>query len=126
MLSPNSIGGCLCSWYVTARNSGAILLTTWEAQSDPRFARTESYGTAQLLQGTHGFCSGSKRLFECRESWRSSLVHNTKCMGLFRERTPATKECSNLQERWQAWIAQEKLRRLAWAVYVRVLSCRPL
>jgi hypothetical protein len=43
-------------------------------------------------------------------------------MGLFRERAPPAKEGNSLKERWHAWIAQEKLRRLAWAVYVRVLS----
>ncbi|KAJ9604695.1 hypothetical protein H2200_010809 [Cladophialophora chaetospira] len=92
-------------------------LLVFMAETDPRFARTEAYVTAQLLQGTHGYCSGSKRLFECSEGWRSSLVHNTKCMGLFRERAPMAQKGGNLTERWHAWVAQEKLRRLAWAVY---------
>jgi hypothetical protein len=80
--------------------------------------RTEFFVTAQLLQGTHGYSSGNKRLFELSEAFRSSLVNNARCMGLFQDR-PATDPVDNSAEaRWHAWIADERLRRLAWAVYV--------
>lgn len=95
----------------------------YQAEHDRRFVRTESYLAAQLLQGTHGFCSGSERLFELSESCRSTLVHHAKCMGLFRYEAPQPiGDLSSQGASWHEWIRQERLRRLGWAVYVSRFS----
>lgn len=39
-------------------------------------------------------------------------------MGLFREHLPLIKDGVTVTERWHSWLGQERLRRLAWAVYV--------
>lgn len=39
-------------------------------------------------------------------------------MGLFREQPPLIKDGATVTERWHSWLGQERLRRLAWAVYV--------
>jgi hypothetical protein len=80
--------------------------------------RTEFYVGAQLLQGTHGYSSGNKRLFELSDSFRSSLVNNARCMGLFQDRPKTVPINDSLEARWHAWISDERLCRLAWAVYV--------
>jgi len=93
-----------------------------QAEYDCRYTRTESYLTAQLLQGLHGYCSGNKRLFELSESFRNNLIHHAKCMGLFRQRPdndPGGILGRSAEERWSDWIHQERLCRLGWAVYVR-------
>ncbi|RFU30421.1 hypothetical protein B7463_g5902, partial [Scytalidium lignicola] len=87
------------------------------AESDAPYVRTEPYVTAQLLQASHGYASGSKRLFDLSESWRSSLVHNARCMGLFRYRQSTVVVSASLEERWHAWIADERFRRIGWAIY---------
>lgn len=93
-------------------------LLVFMAEQDRRFVRTASYLTAQLLQGTHGYCSGSERLFEISESCRSTLVHHAKCMGLFRYEAQHTpKSDVSLEDAWREWISAEGLRRLSWAVY---------
>ncbi len=89
-----------------------------QAEHDPRFVRTEYYVIAQLLQAAHGYCSGSKRLFELSESYRSSLVHRARCMGLFRSRKSTCPPGASLEERWHAWIRDERFRRLGWGIYV--------
>ncbi|KIW12692.1 hypothetical protein PV08_09970 [Exophiala spinifera] len=93
-------------------------LLVFMAEQDRRFVRTASYLTAQLLQGTHGYCSGSERLFEISESCRSTLVHHAKCMGLFRYESQHVLRPGNSQEEaWREWVREEGLRRLGWAVY---------
>lgn len=84
--------------------------------------RTEFYVGAQLLQGTHGCSSGNKRLFELTDSFRSSLVNNARCMGLFQDRPKTVPINDSLEARWHAWISDERLCRLAWAVYVSPFS----
>lgn len=85
---------------------------------DRRVTRTSSYITAQLLQGTLGYCGGSEKLFELSESCRSTLIHHAKCMGLFRlETSPVPQPDAPVEELWRKWIAAEGLRRLGWAVY---------
>jgi hypothetical protein len=81
--------------------------------------RKDFYNITQLLQGTQGYCSGSKHLFECSDSWRSSLVNIAKSTCLFHYQIPATTLNGNstIEERWYDWIHQEKLRRIAWAIY---------
>lgn len=93
-------------------------LLVFMAEQDRQFIRTTPYITALLLQGAHGYCSGSERLFELSESCRSTLVHHAKCMGLFRFEapTPARVDLSS-EEAWREWIGAEKFRRLGWAVY---------
>jgi hypothetical protein len=89
------------------------------AEQDRRFVRTGPYLTAQLLQGTHGYCTGSERLFELSESCRSTLLHEAKCMGLFRSEAPAPVQANlPLEDAWRRWIEAEKLRRLGWVVYM--------
>jgi hypothetical protein len=41
-------------------------------------------------------------------------------MGLFHYEAPPPSSTGTLEEQWRAWIKQESLRRLGWAVYVRV------
>ncbi|OQV01808.1 Fungal specific transcription factor domain-containing protein [Cladophialophora immunda] len=94
-------------------------LLIFMAEQDRRFVRTGPYLTAQLLQGTHGYCTGSERLFELSESSRSTLLHQARCMGLFRFEAPApTQEDLTLEDMWRQWIEAEKLRRLGWVLYM--------
>ncbi|KAH7082309.1 hypothetical protein FB567DRAFT_630709 [Paraphoma chrysanthemicola] len=93
-------------------------LLVFMAEHDHRFVRTQSYLAAQLLQGIHGYSSGSERLFELSESCRNSLIYHTKCMGLFRSETQASPPTGcTLEETWQAYIRAESSRRLSWAVF---------
>ncbi|EXJ68489.1 uncharacterized protein A1O5_08282 [Cladophialophora psammophila CBS 110553] len=117
------IGACYTG-YTGAKSFSIALselirkLLVFMAEQDRRFVRTASYLTAQLLQGTHGYCSGSERLFEISESCRSTLVHHAKCMGLFRYESQRTPRLGiSLDEAWREWISEEGLRRLGWAVY---------
>jgi len=55
------------------------------------------------------------------ESCRSSLVYNAKCMGLFRKGADGSE--SEQRQRspegsWHAWIRAERLRRIAWTIFV--------
>ncbi|OAP56474.1 hypothetical protein AYL99_09653 [Fonsecaea erecta] len=94
-------------------------LLIFVAEQDRRFVRTGPYLTAQLLQGTHGYCTGSERLFELSESCRSTLLHQARCMGLFRFEAPAPIQMDQtLEEMWREWIEAEKLRRLGWVLYM--------
>ncbi|ETN36192.1 uncharacterized protein HMPREF1541_08469 [Cyphellophora europaea CBS 101466] len=118
-----SIGSCYTN-LENARNFAVCLsellgrLLSYMVQQDRRFVRTPSYLVAQVLQGTHGYCSGSERLFELSESSRGTLVHNAKCMGLFRYESKDPDLATLLPEHaWHAWIDAERLRRLGWAVY---------
>ncbi|KAK5040505.1 hypothetical protein LTS07_001003 [Exophiala sideris] len=118
-----SIGACYSD--ITGAKQFSIALSelvkrllVFMAEVDRRFVRTGSYLTAQLLQGTHGYCSGNERLFELSESCRSTLVHHAKCMGLFRyETNDQIQEDMSLEDSWYAWIDAERLRRLGWGVY---------
>lgn len=102
---------------VTRKPSAYI--SAFQAEHDRRFVRTESYLTAQILQGTHGYSSGSERLFELSESSRSTLCHHAKCMGLFQSEASPESRCDFDENRlWREWIRQERLCRLGWAVYV--------
>ncbi|KAL6228769.1 fungal-specific transcription factor domain-containing protein [Aspergillus navahoensis] len=93
-------------------------LLVFMAEHDHRFVRTQSYLAAELLQGIHGFCSGSERLFELSESYRSSLIHHTKCMGIFRiESEKPPPPGARLEDIWQSYIRAESSRRLGWAVF---------
>ncbi|KAH8815524.1 hypothetical protein F5884DRAFT_772680 [Xylogone sp. PMI_703] len=92
-------------------------LLLYMAESDAPYVKTEPYITAQLLQAAQGYGSGSKKLFDLSESWRSSLVYNARCMGLFRQRQSTIVAGASLEERWQAWINDERFRRIGWAVY---------
>jgi hypothetical protein len=96
-----------------------LTLSSSKGEHDPRFTRTDFYVTAQVLQGSHGYSSGSKHLLELSESSRSSLVNNARNMGLFFDRPARNLVDESLETKWKAWIIEEKLRRLAWAVYVR-------
>ena len=87
------------------------------AESDPQAARTEWFLTVQILQMGQGYGSGSRQLFDISESHRSSLVHRSRCMGLFRKRNPIVPKDDSLQSRWNAWIEDERFRRLGWAIY---------
>ncbi|KAH0839188.1 hypothetical protein FOPE_05317 [Fonsecaea pedrosoi] len=94
-------------------------LLIFMAEQDRRFVRTGPYLTAQLLQGTHGYCTGSERLFELSESGRSTLLHQARCMGLFRfETSSLTQTDLSLEDMWRHWIETEKLRRLGWVLYM--------
>ncbi|KEF63427.1 uncharacterized protein A1O9_01405 [Exophiala aquamarina CBS 119918] len=99
---------------------GPLNCGAWpKAEWNPGSTQEEYYITAQLLQGTHGYCSGSKRLLETAECWRSALVNTAKSTGLFNYE-PAQhllSECKSAEERWKVWIGQERRRRLSWAVY---------
>ena len=118
-----SIGACYTNLSGAKAFSNALSelihrLLVFMAEQDRRFVRTRSYLTAQLLQGTHGYCSGSERLFELSESCRSTLVHHAKCMGLFRFESPHVIQPKGSPEAaWHEWINGEGLRRLGWAVY---------
>lgn len=118
-----SIGACYTNFagaksFSTALSELIRRLLLFMAEQDRRFVRTRSYLTAQLLQGTVGFCSGNERLFELSESYRSTLVHHAKCMGLFRfETIKPTRAETSLETAWQKWIGEEELRRLGWAIY---------
>jgi len=55
------------------------------------------------------------------DSNRSVLINNARNMGLFEmhrfyDRTPPNAD--NLEHQWEVWIHAERLRRLAWALYV--------
>ncbi|KAI8937388.1 hypothetical protein NX059_006592 [Plenodomus lindquistii] len=117
-----NIGACYTGF--SARSFSAVLsdllrrLLLFTAEQDRRFVRSASYVTAQLLQNIHGYCSGSQQLFELSEACRSSLVHNARCMGLFRfENSQPDHPPASLEETWRIWITAETLRRLGWAVY---------
>ncbi|KAH8816699.1 fungal-specific transcription factor domain-containing protein [Xylogone sp. PMI_703] len=92
-------------------------LLLFMSEQDRRFVRTEFYIAAQLLQGTHGYCCGNKRLFELSDAFRSSVVSNARCMGLFEDRPPTVPVDDSPTAKWHAWIVDERIRRLAWAVY---------
>jgi hypothetical protein len=116
----SSIGDCSSLWYVSGKPELLFYCSDLisQGEQDRRFVRTEFYVGAQLLQGTHGYSSGNKRLFELSDSFRSSLVNNARCMGLFQDRPKTVPINDSLDARWHAWISDERLRRLAWAVYV--------
>ena len=118
---------CIGSCYSEFSGAKAFSITLSElirrlllfmAEEDRRFVRTGSHLTAQLLQGTHGYCSGNERLFELSESCRSTLVHHAKCMGLFHAdvNKPSGPDTTT-DKSWHQWIDAERLRRLGWAVY---------
>ena len=67
----------------------------------------------------HGYCVGNKRLYTYSESLRASVINNARCMGIFSYRPPPppSPDHRSLEERWRTWVAQERLRRLAWGVY---------
>lgn len=67
----------------------------------------------------HGYCVGNKRLYTCTESLRATVVNNARAMSLFNYRPPPppSPDHRSLEERWHSWIAQERLRRLAWSLY---------
>ena len=98
----------------------ANLFALIQAEWDPRYVRAEAYLAAQLLQSIHGFSSGSKRLYEWTDSTRSMLVNHSRCISLFDRRPSATSEDGDktLDQRWEVWIRSERLRRLAWAIFV--------
>ncbi|KIW16773.1 hypothetical protein PV08_03963 [Exophiala spinifera] len=124
-LAVASVGALYSPWSAAKAFSNAMSeinrrLLLFLAEYDCRYTRTESYLTAQLLQGLHGYCSGNKRLFELSESFRNNLIHHAKCMGLFRQRPdndPGGTLGRSAEERWSDWIHQERLCRLGWAVY---------
>jgi len=47
-------------------------------------------------------------------------------MGLFQDRPKTVPINDSLEARWHAWISDERLCRLAWAVYVSASSCTSL
>lgn len=87
-------------------------------EQDPRFVRTEHHVTAQLLQAAYGFSSGNRRLFELSESSRAQLVNHGRRMGLFSSHESTCPPTASLEERWHAWVRDERFRRLGWGIYV--------
>jgi hypothetical protein len=104
----------------------STIVTDLQEEYDRRFVRTEDHLTAQLLQGFHGYCSGSQRLFELSETSRGSLVTNARRMGLLTKEKPEQPSQAmppeSLNATWHDWIRKERLRRIGWAVYVRCLT----
>lgn len=75
--------------------------------------------TAKLLQGIHGYSSGSERLFELSESCRYTLVYQAKCTGLLRFEAPGSNHTeAPIEDTWLQWVWKERSRRLGWAIYV--------
>ena len=124
MPSLSSQGDCWVSWYAYPTGGQATGTDhASKAERDPRFVRTGTYLTAQLLQAIQGFSSGSKRLYELSESSRSTLINNARNMGLFEMHRFADRVNTDPdapEDRWEAWIHTERLRRLTCALYVRV------
>lgn len=88
------------------------------SERETLYLRAPEYVAAHILQGTYGFCCGSKRLFDMSERLRPTIVHHARGMGLFQEPTQTNSSPSTSDDcRWKAWIAKERHRRLGWAVY---------
>ncbi|KAL5083835.1 hypothetical protein Trisim1_000879 [Trichoderma cf. simile WF8] len=101
---------------VIAKLNRRLLLSTGERE--PRVARSESFMTAQLLQGIYGYCSGDKVLFNYSESLRWSLVQTSKQIGLFHDAPRQTSTHNeDAEARWMSWVATERRKRLGWAIY---------
>ncbi|KAF2099256.1 hypothetical protein NA57DRAFT_55232 [Rhizodiscina lignyota] len=123
VLAMASIGACFTNFegakpfaHCLSELNRRLLL--FMGESETRLTRTYQYIAAQALQGSYGFCNGSKRLFDMSERFRMSLVHNARAMGLFQEPAEFTLEAhASEQSRWEAWLAKEQHRRLGWAVY---------
>lgn len=106
--------------YTSKARPTCLTGSQFKGEHDPRFTRTDFYVIAQVLQGSHGYSSGNKQLLELSESSRSSLVNNARNMGVFFDRPTRTLVGESLETKWKAWVVEEKLRRLGWAVFVRL------
>ncbi|KAF1953347.1 hypothetical protein CC80DRAFT_420478 [Byssothecium circinans] len=122
-LAVAEIGACYSGFpsaraFATSLSELTRRLLLFMAEYDPRFVRTDSYITAQLLQSIHGFSSGSKRLYELSDSNRSSIISHARSLKLFDHRSSLEDEGAEMDvgSRWEAWIRAEKARRLAWAI----------
>ncbi|KIV82831.1 hypothetical protein PV11_04904 [Exophiala sideris] len=126
-LAMAAIGVCYTGLFGAISFSNALSeltrrLLMFLAEFDPRFVRTGDFVAAQLLQSIHGFSSGSKRLYELSESSRSTLINNARNMGIFEHRTRSCSVQGTLQQQWAAWIYEERMRRVAWALYLHDAS----
>ncbi|OQU95517.1 Fungal specific transcription factor domain-containing protein [Cladophialophora immunda] len=110
-----NFGGALA--FANALSELVRRLLVFMAEQDPRFVRTEYYITAQLLQACHGFACSNRHLFELAESSRATLVNHGRRMGLFSPRKSTCPYNASLEERWSAWIVDERFRRLGWGIY---------
>lgn len=118
-----TLGACFTSFSGAPAFSNALSelvrrLLIFLPEQDPRFVRTEYYVTAQLLQTVHGFFCGNRRIFELAEASRTLLINHGRRMGLFNRRESSCPPYCSLEERWHAWIRDERFRLLGWAIYV--------
>ncbi|KAJ9643794.1 hypothetical protein H2204_001939 [Knufia peltigerae] len=113
-----SIGAC----YSGLQNAMSFSNALAEAEYDPRFVRTGEFLAAELLVSLHGFSGGSKRLYELSESNRGTLLNHARNTGIFDHRFRSYTPAGTLQQRWEAWIFVEKMRRLAWAIFLHDTS----
>ncbi|KAK5052691.1 hypothetical protein LTR84_002557 [Exophiala bonariae] len=117
-----TLGACFTSFSGAPAFSNALSelvrrLLIFMPEQDPRFVRTEYYVTAQLLQTVHGFFCGNRRIFELAEASRTLLINHGRRMGLFNRRESSCPPHCSLEERWHAWIRDERFRLLGWAIY---------
>lgn len=92
-------------------------LLLFMGEYDPRCMKNTDYVTAQVLGFLFGICSGNRRHFELSESLRSTLVNQGTSMGLFDEIKASASVDPSTTSLWSAWIQEETLCRLGWAIY---------
>ncbi|KAM3440818.1 hypothetical protein MY4824_001945 [Beauveria thailandica] len=106
------------------------------SEQNAMVTRSYEFLAARTLQSVLSNSSGGKRLFEFGDNNRSLVVASARAAGLFANRRPKVVSdkhngASSVQEQWLSWIQAERLRRLAWSIYIFDASatyyrnCRP-
>ncbi|KAF1729682.1 Zinc finger protein zas1 [Beauveria bassiana] len=106
------------------------------SEQNAMVTRSYEFLAAQTLQSVLSNSSSGKRLFEFGDNNRSLVVASARAAGLFANRRPKAASdksngASSVQEQWLSWIQAERLRRLAWSIYIFDASatyyrnCRP-
>ncbi|KAM3508987.1 hypothetical protein MY10362_000872 [Beauveria mimosiformis] len=106
------------------------------SEQNAMVTRSYEFLAARTLQSVLSNSSSGKRLFEFGDNNRSLVVASARAAGLFANHRPkaVSDKCngaSSVQEQWLSWIQAERLRRLAWSIYIFDASatyyrnCRP-
>ncbi|KAM3473081.1 hypothetical protein MY5147_004970 [Beauveria neobassiana] len=97
------------------------------SEQNAMVTRSYEFLAAQTLQSVLSNSSSGKRLFEFGDNNRSLVVASARAAGLFANRRPKAASdkyngASSIQEQWLSWIQAERLRRLAWSIYVSIAN----
>ncbi|WVQ73151.1 hypothetical protein IAR50_002715 [Cryptococcus sp. DSM 104548] len=99
-------------------------MITWVRGSDQRAKFDHNLLLAFVLQTALGCSCGSREMFYHAEIFRCSIVTTCRRLHLLRGLDNATEELyrrksnPNMEERYKAYLSDEKRRRLGWGVYL--------